>query len=543
MSSQPVLYHNGTVLTMDDDRPVATAVLTKGERILAVGEEKELRTSLLPGVSEVDLKGRTMIPAFIDPHGHFPDPGFIKLFRVDLAPPPRGNCPDITTALVRLGERAKETPKGQWVMGVLFDNTAVAERRMPTRQELDNVSTEHPVWVIHASGHNGAANSFVLDMLGIDKETPDPGGGRFGRDPKCGELTGLIEGLSAMGAMSDTDFLIDRERFWSGFNACRDEYLSHGVTFAQNAWATREMLEHFNSLAEGEDPGIDVLLLPIGELEPDLSKGSDALKWRETRYVSLGPRKLFTDGAFQLQTAFLSEPYYRPSDPEAPFGMTYTAHEELCAQVLKLHRMGFQIHCHCNGDAGTDNFLDAIESAQQEFPRDDHRHTIIHGQVLRDDQLERIARLGATVSFFTAHIYYWGDRHHDTFLGPERASRISPAASAERHGVRFTIHNDASVTPTRPLHLMQCAVSRRTASGRVLGKDERISVVSALKAHTIEAAWQVFQDHERGSITAGKLADFAVLRGNPLENPGNLESCSVVQTIRRGSSVFEHGDL
>ncbi|MCV0423924.1 MAG: amidohydrolase [Roseibium sp.] len=538
MSGSQSLFFNGTVLTMDDDRPVASAVVIDGERILAVGDEEDMRALLQPDAGEVNLQGRTMIPAFIDPHGHFPDPGFIELFRVDLAPPPRGDCIDMNTALERLADRVAVTPKGEWVMGVLFDNTAIAENRMPTRAELDRVSTEHPIWVIHASGHNGVANTRVLDMLGITSETPDPAGGRFGRDPKSGELTGLIEGLSAMGNMGDTDFLIDRERFWLGFRACRDEYLSQGVTYAQNAWATREMLEHFNSLPDGEDPGIDVMLLPIGELEPGLSAGPEALEWQGNRYFSLGPRKLFTDGAFQLQTAYLSEPYFKPADPDAPHGMTYTDRKELFVQVRKLHRMGFQIHCHCNGDAGTDNLLDAIEAALEEFPRSDHRHTVIHGQVLRDDQLERMARLGVTVSFFTAHIHYWGDRHYDTFLGPERAEGISPTASAERHGVHFTIHNDASVTPTRPIHLMQCAVNRRTASGRLLGEKERIPIHSALKAHTIEAAWQVFQEHERGSITPGKIADFAVLSTNPTSHSEAFENCVVLQTIRRGECVF-----
>lgn len=533
------LYVNGTILTLEDDRPEVEAVVTEGEHILAVGEAAKLRHRYGPDLCETDLMGATMIPAFIDPHGHFPDPGFIQLFRVDLAPPPRGDCVDMQTALGRLAEKAGSVPKGEWIMGVLFDNTAIRERRMPTRAELDTVSTEHPVWVIHASGHNGSANSFVLERLGIGRDTPDPAGGRFGRDPATGEPSGLIEGLSAMGAMGDTDFLIDRDRFWQGFAACRDEYLAQGVTYAQNAWSTRAMLEHFNSLADDEDPGIDVLLLPIGELEPDLSNGPDAMQWRQRRYFSLGPRKLFTDGAFQLQTAFLSEPYHRPANTDAPCGMTYTDRAELFAQVGKLHRLGYQIHCHCNGDAGTDNLLDAIEAALEDTPRDDHRHTVIHGQVLRDDQLARMARLGVTVSFFSAHIHFWGDRHYDTFLGPERAVRISPARSAERHGVRFTIHNDASVTPTRPLHLMHCAVNRRTATGRLLGEEERISVLSALRAHTIDAAWQVFQEKERGSIAPGKLADFAILDRNPIETPEHLTDCVVLRTIRRGRRVFD----
>ncbi|SLN65962.1 N-substituted formamide deformylase precursor [Roseovarius albus] len=543
MAEAAVLYFNGDILTMDDARPEVEAVLTRGERIEAIGDLADLRAGLSGVVEEVDLQGQCMIPAFIDPHGHFPDPGFIKLFRVDLSAPPRGDCTDMATALERLSEKAQNTPKGDWVMGVLFDNTAVAERRMPTRDELDSVSLEHPVWVIHASGHNGTANSYILDMLGLTRDTPDPVGGRFGRDPDTGELTGLIEGISAMGELGDTDFLIDRRRFWEGFNACRDEYLEHGVTFAQNAWASRQMLDHFASLPEGEDPGMDLVVLPQGELEPELTQGPDVIEWSRTPYITLGPRKLFTDGAFQLQTAYLSEPYHRPSDPDAPCGMPYCDPDEFKAKVKQLHSMGFQIHCHCNGDRGADLLLDAIEAALAEHSREDHRHTVIHGQVLRDDQLERMARIGVTVSFFSAHIHFWGDRHYDTFLGPERAAKISPAASAERYGVRYTLHNDASVTPTRPLHLTHCAVNRKTASGRTLGEGEKISVLEAFKAQTVIAAWQVFKEDERGTIKPGKLADFTVLTQNPVRDANLLARTSVVQTIRRGRCAYRDGQL
>lgn len=531
------LYFNGSVLTMDAANSRPEAVLTVDETIVAVGSEDQLRRDMPDGTESVDLAGRTLIPAFIDPHGHFPDPGFISLFRADLASPPRGDCPDMATALKRLRQKADATPTGEWVMGVLFDNTAIAEKRMPTRSELDGVSSDHPVWVIHASGHNGVANSLALERCGISDETPDPTGGRFGRDAQ-GCLTGLIEGLSAMGPMGDTDFLIDRDRFWQGFNACRDEYLEHGVTYAQNAWASMNMLEHFASLPQDQDPGIDLMLLPVAELEPELSSGRSGLHWPGNPYLTLGPRKLFTDGAFQLQTAYLTQPYLDPLDARHPCGMSYVSHEEHRSEVAKLHTLGFQIHCHCNGDAGADMFIDAVEAAQQAHPRSDHRHTIIHGQTLRDDQLERMARLGITVSFFSAHIHFWGDLHHDVILGSGRAERLSPAGSAERCGVRYTIHNDASVTPTRPIHLMHCAVNRTTYGGRVLGDAQKISPLSALRALTIDAAWQVFQDNVRGSIEVGKLADLAILSGDPLGSPEKLLSHEVVATIRRGRVVF-----
>ena len=218
MERAQTLYLNGTILTMEDARPTVEAVLTEGERILAVGALPEMRAVAAPGAREIDLAGQTMMPAFIDPHGHFPDPGFIALFRVDLSAPPRGDCTDMSQALRRLSARAAETPVGEWIMGVLFDNTAIAEGRMPTRAELDDVTTDHPIWVIHASGHNGVANSVALKLRGISGATPDPVGGRYDRDPETGELSGLIEGLSAMGEMGDTDFLIDREPLLAGIH-------------------------------------------------------------------------------------------------------------------------------------------------------------------------------------------------------------------------------------------------------------------------------------------------------------------------------------
>ena len=537
-SNSHKLYVNGHILTMDEADTTPEAVLTSGEEIIAVGSRNELRAMMPADTKVIDLQGRSLIPAFIDPHGHFPDPGFIQLFRVDLSTEPDQASPDMNWVLKKLTDRMEQTRDGEWVMGVRFDNTSIAEGRMPTRQELDSVSTRHPIWVTHASGHNGAANSLALKMHGVDRNTPNPLGGRFGREQGSGALNGLIEGISAMGNLGDTDFQIDRSRFWEGFKASRDEYLEQGVTYAQNAWANRNLLEHFASLSADSDPGYDVLLLPAGELEPELMEGPNPLDWPGNRHFTLGPRKLFTDGAFQLQTAYLTNPYHKPIDPEFPCGMPYVTEDEHKAQVKKLHDLGYQIHCHCNGDAGADMFIDAVFDAMAANPREDHRHTVIHGQTLRDDQLVRMAELGITVSFFTAHVHFWGDRHYDTFLGPDRAQRISPAGSAERLGVRFTIHNDAPVTPTRPIHLLNCAVNRLTSGGRLLGKDQQISVLSALRAQTIDAAWQVFKEHERGSIEPGKLADFAILDRNPLDNPTRVGELKVVETIRRGKSVW-----
>ncbi|MDG2489624.1 MAG: amidohydrolase [Alphaproteobacteria bacterium] len=523
----------------DDSMCQPEAVLTKGETIFAVGTEADLRSRMPENTKDADLKGRCLIPAFIDPHGHFPDTGFVELFRIDLSSPPRGDCLDMGSALHRLSQKAKITKKGEWIMGVLFDNLNISEGRMPTMTELDQVSTDHPIWVLHASGHNGVANSYVFNLLGITQQTSDPFGGRYNRDPETGELTGVIEGLEAMQDMGQTDFLIDNDKFWRGFKTARDEYVSHGVTMAQNAWVSRSFLEYFATLPAGKDPGIDVILLPVGEEEPAMTNGDDAVEWQDNPYFKIGPRKLFTDGAFQLQTAYLSKPYHIVLNADMPRGAPYVEWDIHKRDVIRLHRLGFQIHCHCNGDAGADMFIDAVENALKDCPLKDHRHTIIHGQTLREDQLDKIARLGMSVSFFSAHIYYWGDLHYATILGPERAERISPAASAQQRGIRFTIHNDASVTPTRPLHLAHCAVERQTHRGKILGEEQKISRLSALRAMTIDAAWQVFEDTKRGSIENGKLADMVILSENPLETSTSLSDIRVIQTIRRGTIAYQ----
>ena len=545
MSTENKIYTNGHIMTVDDNNREVEAVGISGDRIISVGSLNKVQAEMPPetegDVEVIDLQGKTMVPAFIDPHGHFPDPGFIDLYRADLASPPRGESTSLADVFRLVGEKVAQTPVGDWVMGAALDHTSLAEGRMPNRDELDEISTEHPIWVIHASGHCGSANSLALERQGISEDTQDILGGRFFRDAK-GRLNGQIEGISAMAEMGDTHFLINSERFRDGFDACRAEYLRHGVTLAQNAWAPASLLEMFAEVAEQGDPGIDLVVLPIAEIEPGFSTTGLGAHWPDDTYIKLGPRKLFTDGSFQMRTAYLTEPFYTAQDGGTPdCGLPYVEREVLFSEIKKLHDLGFQIHTHSNGDAGSDMLLDALEAALLANPREDHRHTLIHGQVLRDDQLARMHKLGVTVSFFSAHIYYWGDKHYTDFLGPERANRISPAGSAERAGVRYTIHNDAAVTPTRPLHLMHCAVNRKTSSGRVLGEDQRISATSALRAHTIDAAWQVFQENERGSIEPGKLADFAILSDDPVARSDTLDQVKVVETIRRGKSVWKQG--
>lgn len=503
------LFTNGYIRTMADSLALADWVLVEGERILDAGRGRFAQTV----DTQIDLGGHTMVPGFIDPHGHFPESGLNAVCRLDVST-------DRTADAASLGDvldMILAAPPGEWVLAMNFDHTILKEGRFPTLTELDAVQPERPVWLMHASGHAGALNSAGMARMGVTGD-------------------GYLAGIETMGDMGSTDFGIDDDALTRGLAEATSEYAAQGVTLAHNAWLEQRLLDRIVALDQAGGLHMDLIGLPAAELEPALS----AKLPTGLRRLILGPRKLFADGAFQVQTAFLSQPYHLPVNGDPTWrGMRYTQPQTLATDVLRLHQAGHQVHIHTNGDGASDDALDAIEAALQSTPRDDHRHTLIHGQALRDDQLDRMARLGVTVSFFSAHVYFWGEMHRDVFLGPERAARISPARAALDRGIRITLHNDAPVTPTRPLNLMWNAVVRETAKGAILGPEQRITPEEALRAHTIDAAWQVFQDHDRGSIEPGKRADFAILSDDPLSTTKPLKDITVEETIAAGKTIFK----
>lgn len=534
------IYFNGPILTVDQADSGTEAVLVGKGKILATGPLAQIEAQAPPDTARYDLRGRVMIPAFIDPHGHFPDSGYLGLNRADLSGPPVGGCASMADALERLREQAANTPPGDWVMGSLFDPTAFAENRLPTRDELDSVSNDHPVLVLHFTGHAGAVNSMGLAARGIGPGTPDPPGAWFGRDPATGALDGSLNGMVAIGELGDSEFRVSYADFREAFARAAREYHAQGVALAQNAWANEKLLSYFLTIGAEDSAEIDCMVLPAAEVEPAYSAGKLNLPPEDAaRRIMIGPRKLFGDGSFHVQNACITRPYFRPftGDPDYRCDPAITK-AGMVARIGPLHAAGYQVHIHCNGDATADILLDAFEDVLQTHPRDDHRHTLIHTQILREDQLDRMVRLGITASFFPAHLYYWGDFHRDVTFGPERVQNMCPLRWAADRGIRLTIHNDAQVTPTRPLHLMWCAVNRMSHTGTVLGTRQALTPREALRAHTIDAAWQVFLDHERGSIEAGKRADFAILSSNLLDDPTAIRDIKVEETIIAGQSVY-----
>ena len=531
------VFIDGTVLTMNAEAPIAEAISVRGDTIEAVGNTEDIMALVTDETEVHDLLGRTLLPGFIDAHGHFPGSGMYSLV-ANLSSPPVGDVLDMAMLIERLRAQAQSKAPGEWVIGLSYDDTAIAEQRHPTRLDLDKVSTEQPVVALHSSLHFATVNTKALELLGIDPTTPDPDGGVIVRDEQ-GRATGVLEENAMMSLMQEVLSFGAFEGFLMTKAAVKD-YAQHGVTTANMGAASQEQMKGMRMMSNWGVIPQRLTVMPLQtENDEAITQGTfDETAWDTDRFDVVG-FKIVADGSIQGYTGYLSHPYHVPYKGDADYrGYARVSREELFRQVREIFKRGYKVAIHTNGDASINDALDAIEAALQEFPAEDHRTILIHSQMSRLDQVERMARLGVTPSFFTAHVYFWGDRHRDIFMGPERAENISPSQWAIQNGVRFTTHLDTPVVPMRPLRAVSAMVNRLTSSGAVLGADQRTDMMTALQATTIDAAWQVGQETRLGSIEPGKLADLVVLSGNPLENADRVHELKVERTVIGGVTIY-----
>jgi predicted amidohydrolase YtcJ len=530
------VYRGGSVITLDAENRVVEALGVEGDRIGAVGGETEVLAWAGAGARIVELSGRALLPGFIDAHGHYPGAG-VYAHAADLNAPPIGNVHNLDDLIARLQKQAAAQPGGDWVIGMSYDDTLLAEERHPTREDLDRVSRERPVGAVHISGHLAALNSRGLEQLGIGRETPDPSGGRIRHDER-GEPTGVLE-ETAMEAVLAHVMKPGLRGSLAIVEEANRRTLAAGVTTAQVGYASQELLSLVWLSRLGLIP-LRLVIWPGGELMDAVLSGDATLPDTNPLWVRFGAVKLVADGSIQGYTAYLRDPYFVPpgGDPGERGYPRYTK-QELSERIATYRAAGLQVAVHGNGDAAIDDILDALAAAQLSDPQLDARPIIVHAQTARPDQLDRMKQLRAIPSFFVLHTYYWGDRHRERFLGPERAARISPARTAQQKGLRFTLHCDTPVVPMEPLRLVWAAVNRRTTSGQELGPEERIDVSSALRAITIDAAFQHFAEDLEGSLEPGKLADLVILERSPLAvRPEEIAAIPVLETIVGGESVY-----
>ena len=531
---------NANVLTMHRAQPRARAVAVKNGRIVAVGDDRAVRQCCGTATRIVDLGGRTLLPGFVESHNHVSAYSH-TILQIDCTAARNDSIDDICD---KVAERAAQQAPGTWIKGYGFDNTLLAEKRFPNRHDLDRVAPDHPVHLWHISGHFTSVNSKALELAGIDRDTPNPDGGNIVRDDQ-GEPTGVLEEPPAQLLVLRLLPPETADECVEGLRMVSDEYVRAGVTSTHDAnlgvWGGLSEIDAFRQArAEGKfHPRVYAFIWTVLEDFLDNGVALDELGMRTgcgDDWLRIGGVKIFADGSIPGLTAALSEPYHCAPDKR---GDLIFSREELEKRFRRYHDAGFQVIVHANGDRCIGTVIDAFEAVLEQSPRPDHRHRLEHLPMASDEHLRRMAKLGLVTTFYTAQIHGWGDRQRETFLGPERAERLYPARSARDLGIRFGLHGDCPVTPISPLNCLYTAVARETGSGHILGPDERISVDDALRALTIDGAYLAFEENIKGSIEAGKLADFVVLSADPHDlPPTGLRNLEVEQTVIDGEFVF-----
>lgn len=541
-----VIYRNGSIITGGSHAHRAQAVAVRNGRILAVGQDAQILRRWARGARIVDLEGRVVVPGFVDGHSHIAE--LVGTWNLaDLSPPPVGLTRSISDVqeVMRTHILANPPQPGALVVGFGYDDSLLTERRHPTRAELDEAAPATPLCVVHVSGHLARCNTPGLARLGLGRGSPDPKGGRLGRDA-AGELNGALE-EQAVFLVFTARPQMDAAVAARAFDEIQSYYASLGYTTAQDGQTASDGA--MNLLLAAQRTGvlkIDIAAYPKWTLVDDLlAKHGAQIGGDYVNGLKFAGVKISADGSPQGKTAYLSKPYVHPPHGEGADyrGFPTISQAALTAQYKTLMGKGWQVQTHCNGDACIDMMLQAIREAYVDNPAARKtRPVVIHAQTTRADQLKAYGELGVFPSFFAEHTYYWGDWHRNETLGPDRAAFISPTAAALALGVRFSLHSDAPVVPPDPMHIWWSAVNRVTRSGVVLGPDQRISPMDALRALTLWPAWQHFDDGSRGSIEPGKLADLVVLDGDPLTVPPmKIRDIKVMMTIKRGAVIYERG--
>ncbi len=533
------VFVHGNILTMDGQNRIVAALSVRGDKIEALGSTEEIMKLVSDETVVTNLRGRTLMPGFIDAHGHFPGSSLARI-NADINSPPIGKIKTMVELVVALKERAGQVSEGDWVVGMGYDDTLLAENRHPTRAELDAVSQDHPVVAVHISGHMVVANSMALQIAGIDAGTPNPEGGVIGRRPGSQEPNGLLQETAQWDVVEHVydAGLMDAYRM---IKMAANEYAAAGVTTAQSGGVNPELVKGISAFIKLGVIPMRIVLFPMemeyGEM---LFNGDYQPEEFATERLTMGPVKIVADGSIQGYTGYLSQPYYVPYHGDEHYaGYPAVLRAALFEKVAAIHKAGYQLAIHGNGDQSIEDILDAFEAAQKAHPVDDPRLILIHSQMARQDQIARMKKLGVTPSFFSAHTWYWGDRHRDIFMGPERAAAMSPAKWAQDIDLRYSSHLDTPVTPMLPLQAVWSMIHRITFGGDVLGPQQRVSVMQALRAVTIDAAWQVFEEGNRGSLEPGKFADMIILSGSPLDDPMAMRELTVQRTMVGGATIYQ----
>ena len=515
---------NASVLTQDDANPRAEAFAIKDDRFVAVGSTSDVRNMASASTQVIDAGGATVVPGFIDAHSHPSGAGLDQLRNVNT------NLGSIARIQGALSERAAQTPPGEWIIGFMYDDTKQEEGRPLARLDLDQVSTDHPIVVGHRGGHTGVYNSTAFELAGVTAETPDPFGGQFYRED--GELTGKVA-ERARGAFSVPGGSTREERARGVAVICRAMNAS-GLTSVHQAGTGATAFTAFQDAREAGELSLRMNLFARGGAFRSLNENGIRSGFGD-EWLRVGPVKFAADGSASERTMAMSTAYAgRPDD----FGILTMTQEQIHEVVEEAHRSGWQIAIHANGDVTIDMVLNAYERVQREWPREDTRHRLEHCSLVNPSLLQRIADGGYIPAPFYTYAHYHGEKWIE--YGEEKMEWMFAHRSFLAYGITVAPASDHSPGPYEPMMALQSMVTRKDFSGRVWGPSQRITVDQALKVCTLHGAYASFEESEKGSITAGKLADFVVLAEDPHDvDPDRLKEIQIVRTVVGGTTAYE----
>ncbi len=520
-----LIVHGRVIHTMDDANPTAESLAVRDGRFVAVGSRADIEQLRAPGTTVMDHGDAVITPGFIDAHTHPAGAGVRELKDVNV------DVRSIAEIKDRMAARAGETPPGEWIRGFKYDDTKLAEGRPLNRLDLDEAVPDHPAVVGHRGGHTSVYNSLAFAAAGVTAETPDPRGGKFYREG--GELTGLVAeraNAAFSGLIPSTHTDEDRQ---AGVKLITELMAMAGLTSFHDAGTSSNSVEAYNAAYRAGELSCRVYMMMRGPYT-NLRQAGVSTGFGD-EWLRVGGVKYGADGSASERTMRMSTPYVgRPDD----YGILTMSQEEIHEAVEVAHRANWQVGIHANGDVTIDMVLNAYERVQELWPRPNPRHRIEHCSLVNPDLLARIKAAGAVPTPFYTYAHYHGNKWVE--YGPEKMEWMFPHRSFLDYDIPVAPASDYTPGPYEPLMAIQSMVTRKDFEGRVWGPSQRISVAEAMRICTMGGAYASFEEESKGSVTAGKLADFVVLAADPHDtDPDAIKEIPVLRTVAGGRVTWE----
>ena len=498
------VYINGQIISVNDNIGTVEAIAVKDGYIVGLGSNSDIQRYQGETTRLINLQGKTMLPGFVDAHSHLSAVA-IQAISANLLPAPDGPVNSIAQLQQALRDYMAQSPvvaEHNVVIGFNYDDSQLAEKRHPTRHDLDAVSTELPIMALHQSGHLGAHFAVVYNMV------PNFSPAQYMQALRAGETV----------------------------------YASNGFTTVQDGKTDPVSLQTFAAVSAAGALNLDLVAYPdLVKVKEDSPVYSPLFSRDYSNHFRIGGVKLTFDGSPQGKTAWFTHPYHQPplNQDISYAGYGAFSNKEALRWFELAYKNNWQLMVHGNGDAAIDQFIEAATIAGKKYPGADRRTVLIHGQYLRQDQVAELEALDIFPALYPMHTFYWGDWHRQSVAGPKRAENISPTGWLLERDMKFSIHSDAPVTFPNSMRVLHSAVNRTTRTGYIIGPQHRLSPMEALKAMTIWPAYQHFEEDHKGTLEVGKLADLVILDKNPLTvDRSEIKNIHVLETVKQGRTVY-----